>query len=317
MKKYQVVFFGTSEFAIPALDALSKSPELSVKAVVSQPDMPVGRHQKLEPTPVKLYAQTINLPVLQPEKIRKNEEFFKLLKELQPDLFVVISYGQILPKNILDLPKYGSINIHGSLLPKYRGASPIQHALLNGDNETGITFMKMNEKMDEGDMLVLKKYEIQEDDTFETLYKKLAVLGGAMAPLVINDYLEGTLTPIRQDSSKATTCGKIEKNDGCIKWNEQSAKEIRNKIRAYTPWPSCFTTWGGKRLKILSVNRGESNSTLKPGMMRVTGDELQIGTKQGAIIPLELQLEGKNACDIKTFLNGNWEKILAQPELGN
>ena len=317
MQKYQVVFFGTSEFAIPALDALSKSPEISVKAVVSQPDMPVGRHQKLEPTPVKLYAQTINLPVLQPEKIRKNEEFLKLLKELQPDLFVVISYGQILPKNILDLPKYGSINIHGSLLPKYRGASPIQHALLNGDNETGITFIKMNEKMDEGDMLVLKKYEIQEDDTFETLYKKLAVLGGAMAPLVINDYLEGTLTPIRQDSSKATTCGKIEKNDGRIEWGEQSAKEIRNKIRAYTPWPSCFTTWGGKRLKILSANLGESNSTLKPGVMRVTGDELQIGTKQGVIIPLELQLEGKNACDIKTFLNGNWEKILAQPELGN
>lgn len=317
MKKYQVVFFGTSEFAIPALDALSKSPEISVKAVVSQPDMPVGRHQKLEPTPVKLYAQNINLPVLQPEKIRKNEDFFKLLKELQPDLFVVISYGQILPKNILDLPRYGSINIHGSLLPKYRGASPIQHALLNGDDETGITFMKMNEKMDEGDMLVLKKYKIQDDDTFETLYKKLAVLGGAMTPLVINDYLEGALTPIRQDNSKATTCGKIEKNDGRIRWEEQNAKEIRNKIRAYTPWPSCFTTWGGKRLKILSAKIGEVSQSLKPGTMRVTGDELQIGTKEGVIIPLELQLEGKNACNIKTFLNGNWEKILAQPELGN
>ncbi|MCX6734033.1 MAG: methionyl-tRNA formyltransferase [Candidatus Peregrinibacteria bacterium] len=317
MKKYQVVFFGTSEFAIPALDALAKSPELSVKAVVSQPDMPVGRHQKLEPTPVKLYAQTINLPVLQPEKIRKNEDFYDLLKELEPDLFVVISYGQILPKKILDLPKYGCINIHGSLLPKYRGASPIQHALLNGDTTTGITFMKMNEKMDEGDMLVLKKYDILEDDTFETVYKKLAVLGGAMAPLVANDYLEGILTPIKQDSSKATTCGKIEKNDGYIHWNEQSAKEIQNRIRAYTPWPSCFTTWGGKRLKILSAKIGEAGTTLKPGTMRVIGDALQIGTKEGTILPLELQLEGKKSCDTKTFLNGNWEKILAQPELGS
>lgn len=317
MKKYQVVFFGTSEFAIPALDALVKSPDLSVKAVVSQPDMPVGRHQKLEPTPVKLYAQTINLPVLQPEKIRGNEVFFNLLKELDPDLFVVISYGQILPKKILNLPKHGCINIHGSLLPKYRGASPIQHALLNGDTTTGITFMKMNEKMDEGDMLVLKKYDILDNDTFETVYKKLAVLGGAMAPLVISDYLEGILTPIKQDNSKATTCGKIEKNDGYIHWDKQSAKEIQNRIRAYTPWPSCFTTWGGKRLKILSAKIGQVNATLKPGTMRVVGDTLQIGTKEGVILPLELQLEGKKASDTKTFLNGNWERILAQPELGS
>ncbi len=317
MKKYQVIFFGTSEFAIPALDALSKSAEISVKAVVSQPDMPVGRHQKLEPTPVKLHVQTINIPVLQPKKIRKNEDFYALLKELQPDLFVVISYGQIIPPNLLELPKYGAINIHGSLLPKYRGASPIQHALLNGDSTTGITFMKMNEKMDEGNILLLKKHEIQKDDTYTTLYKKLAVLGGAMAPLVISDYLEGALTAIPQDESKATTCGKIEKNDGLIDWKNNTAKEIHNKIRAYTPWPSCFTTWENKRLKILAASVDESTTSLNPGVMRITGDVLHIGTKQGAILPLELQMEGKKPCDIKTFLNGNWEKILASPELGS
>lgn len=316
MEKYQVIFFGTSEFAIPTLDALSKSSNISVKAVVSQPDMPVGRHQKVEPTPIKLYAQTINIPVLQPKKIRGNEDFCRLLEELEVDLFVVVSYGQIIPKGILEIPKHGAINIHGSLLPKYRGASPIQHALLNGDTVTGVTFMKMNEKMDEGDILLLKKYEIQEEDTFPVLYKKLAIMGATLAPVVVTDYLEGVLTPLAQDETKATKCGKIEKNDGNIDWKEWDALEISNRIRALTPWPGCFTSWNGKRLKILSAKVGAQSGRLDPATMRVTGDLLEIGTKQGVLIPTELQLEGKKPSDTKTFLNGNWEKILAQPVLG-
>lgn len=317
MEKYQVVFFGTSEFAIPTLDALAKSSNISVKAVVSQPDMPSGRHQKIEPTPVKLYAQTINIPVLQPKKIKRNEDFCRLLEELEADLFVVVSYGQIIPRNILEIPKHGAINIHGSLLPKYRGASPIQHALLNGDRITGVTFIKMNEKMDEGDILLLKKYEIQEQDTLPLLYKKLAILGAALAPVVITDYLEGTLTPLPQDETKATKCGKIEKNDGKIDWKKWSALEINNRIRAFTPWPGCFTSWNGKRLKILSAKTGTTSTSLNPGTMRVTGDILEIGTREGVLIPTELQLEGKKSCDTKTFLNGNWEKILAQPVIGS
>lgn len=315
MKKYQVVFFGTSEFAIPALDSLLKSHEIEVKAVVTQPDKPTGRHQELTPPPVKLFLEKggeSDIPVLQPETLRKNTNFRELIEDLEPDIFVVVSYGHIIPKSLLNVAKYGAVNIHGSLLPKYRGASPIQQALLQGDTTTGITIMKLSEKMDEGPVIFLKRMPIEENDTFETLYKKLAILGGEFIVPAMLDYIDETLQPIPQDHSRATYCEKIEKNDGLIDWENMTAQEIHNRVRAFTPWPGCFTYWQGKRLKLIEVET--RNGTQKPGTMKITAgtdgqQELHIGTKEGLIAPTKLQLEGKSVMDLKTFLNGYGAKI--------
>ena len=323
MRKYQVVFFGTSEFAVPALDSLLKSQEIEVKTVVTQPDKPTGRHQELTPPPVKLFlqkAERTDIPLLQPEALRKNSDFQKLIEELEPDIFVVVSYGHIIPKALLDIPKYGAVNIHGSLLPRYRGASPIQQALLQGDTTTGVTIMKLSEKMDEGPVIFLKRMPIEENDTFETLYKKLAVLGGEFIVPATLDYIDGTLQPIPQDHARATTCQKIEKNVGLIEWETMTATQIHNRIRAFTPWPGCFTYWQGKRLKLIEVETRDGTQT--PGTMKISTNtdgqpELHIGTKEGIIAPQKLQLEGKSVMDLKTFLNGYGAKIQAADTLSS
>ena len=315
MKKYQVVFFGTPEIALPSLHALVESQEIEVVAVVTQPDKPTGRHQDLTSSAVKIYATEQDIPVLQPETLKGNEEFEELLRELEPDIFVIISYGHIIPQKMLDIPKFGAVNIHVSLLPKYRGASPIQQALLNGDVGTGITMIKINEKMDAGDVLFTKKMPIEEVDTAETLSAKLGVLGGEFIEPIVLDFMEGHLKPIPQNHSQATFCSKIEKDDGKIDWGRHSAQEIFNQIRAFTPWPGSFTMWDSKRLKIIEAKPGDEK--IKPGLMKITaeGKSLIIGTKKGSIHPIKVQLEGKGIVDIKTFLNGNKEKIEKNPEL--
>lgn len=317
MRKYQVLFFGTPEIALPTLHSLAESEEIEVAAVVTQPDKPTGRHQEMTPPAVKVLAEKKGIPVLQPETLRGNSEFEELVRELEPDAYVIISYGQIIPKKILEIPKYGALNIHVSLLPKYRGASPIQQALLNGDSTTGITIIKINEKMDAGDIVFVKKLPISDEDNAETLSEKLAVMGGEFIAPVLLDYMEGNLKPIPQNHAQATFCSKIEKDDGRIKWEDQTAQEIFNRIRAFTPWPSCFTTWDGKRMKIIEARVG--GETIEPGMMKIlSGGEglpLAIGTKKGSIHPIKIQLEGKGIVDIKTFLNGNKEKMLTSPRL--
>lgn len=323
MRKYQVVFFGTSEFAVPALNALVKSPEVELKAVVTQPDKPTGRHQELTFSPVKTYSQNLDVPVLQPESLRKNDDFRELIENLEPDLLVVVSYGQIIPQPILSVAKYGAVNIHGSLLPRYRGASPIQQSLLQGDTVTGVTIMKLNAKMDEGPVLFVKKLPIEEADTFETLYKKLAVMGGEYIAPIALDYMDGSLGAIPQNHAQATYCQKIEKNDGLISWSEMTATEINNRLRAFTPWPGCFTYWEGKRLKILEaqISKSSGGVKIKPGTMSIAINEkgekeLRIGAKEGSLIPLKLQIEGKGVMDQKTFLNGYAGKIEAAAQLG-
>lgn len=321
MRKYQVVFFGTSEFAVPALNSLLESQEIEVNAIVSQPDKPTGRHQELTPTPIKAFVAKTGIPVLQPESLKKNSDFEELLRNLEPDLFVVVSYGQIIPKRLLEIPKFGALNVHGSLLPRYRGASPIQQSLLSGDTQTGITIIKINEKMDEGPILFIKRMPIEETDTFETLYAKLAALGGEFIAPVALDYIDETLGPIPQDHSRATYCEKIEKEDGRINWKVVTAEEIHNRIRAFTPWPGCFTIWNGKRLKILKT-KVQADAKEKAGVMKIhTGEsaekELWIGTKHGALIAEKLQIEGKGEMDAKTFINGYSSKIQEVPELSN
>jgi methionyl-tRNA formyltransferase len=312
MQKYQVIFFGTAALAIPALDALSKSAEISVKMVVTQPDKPVGRHQELIGNPVKQYARTMNLPILQAKKLRENRKLLEKIHEIKPDLFIVEAYGKILPRELLDIPKHGAINIHISLLPKYRGASPVQQALLNGDTETGITIIKMNEEMDSGDVIFTKSIAIGEDDNLESLTNKLALLGGAVIDEAAIDYMKGRLQGTPQDHSKATFCKKIAKEDGRIHWNLSTAEEIRNQIRALTPWPSCYTLWEGKRLKISEAETEEGS--LPPGTIVIKSGSLKIGTKKNLLVPKKVQLEGKKESDIKTFLNGNQKPIEEKPK---
>lgn len=320
MKKYQVVFFGTSEFAIPALNKLMESQEIEVKAIVTQPDKPTGRHQELMPCPIKKFAEKLEIPILQPESLRKNTEFQELIENLEPDIFLVVSYGHIIPKALLKIPKYGAINIHGSLLPRYRGASPIQEALLQGDTTTGITIMTINEKMDEGPVIFVKRLEIEKEDTFETVYKKLAIIGGEFVVPAMLDYMDGTLGPIPQDHSQATYCKKIEKNDGLIDWKKMTATAIHNRIRAFTPWPGCFTYWNGKRLKIIEAEVKEGKvaaGKMNIGMNDEGNEELQIGTKENIIILKKVQIEGKSVMDQKTFLNGYRGKIQTDPLLSS
>ncbi len=315
MKKYQVIFFGTPEIALPTLHSLAESEEIEVVAVVTQPDKPAGRHLEMTQSAVKVLAEKSGIPVLQPESLRDNEEFTDLIRELKPDAFVIISYGQIIPKKILNIPKHGALNIHVSLLPKYRGASPIQQALLNGESATGITIIKINEKMDAGDILFVKKLPISDEDTAESLGQKLGVMGGEFITPVLLDYIDGHLRPIPQNHAQATFCSKIEKDDGRIRWTEQTAQEIFNQIRAFTPWPSCFTSWDGKRLKIIEAKYRDEKIT--PGLMKISKEEksLAVGTKEGSIYPIKIQLEGKGIIDIQTFLNGNREKIEKNPQL--
>ena len=295
----KIVFFGTPEFAAETLESLVKTPDINILAVVSQPDKPVGRKKTLTAPPVKVTAEKFNLPVIQPQSKR---ELTEKLENLKADFFVVIAFGMILPPEVLKMPKFGAINVHASLLPKYRGASPIQESLLHGDKETGISIMKMDDQLDHGPVYLLKKMAIEETNNLETLTKKLSKLSADITPIALQDIKQGHLSaPIPQNHDRATFCKKIEKEDGIIDWN-RSAEEIKNLIRAYTPWPSAYTFINGKKLKILSA---ETDSIItKPEKYEIENGELKIGTGEGRLIPKRVQLEGKNETDIKSFLNG-------------
>lgn len=306
---YQVLFFGTSQVSIPTLEALTTSEEIELKAVITQPDKPVGRKQELTPPPVKIYAEKKEIPVLQPEKVRGNEEFLSFVQNAKPDFIVVISYGNILPQEILQTARYGAFNIHTSLLPKYRGASPIQQALKNGDETTGISIIKMNEKMDEGDIIMLKKVVIEPEDNYESLEKKLAITGAQLIVPVLQDFAEGALKPMKQDHAKATYCQKIQKEDGKINWSEETAEEISNKIRAFSLWPKTYTTWQGKKV-IIAKARHQEKSGEKPGTLTINEqNELEVACKSGALIPLTIQIEGKKEMPVAEFLKGYKKKI--------
>lgn len=296
----KIIFMGTPDFAVPSLKALIDS-EHEVIAVVAQPDKPKGRGRKLAPPPTKVLADQHNIPILQPEKVR-TEEFFSQLQGLSPDLICVTAYGKIIPKNILELPKHGCINVHASLLPKYRGAAPINWAIVRGEKQTGITTMLMDEGMDTGDMLLKKEIQIQDEDDAGSLSEKLSQLGGALLLETISDLEQGSLSPSKQDESQATYAPILKKSDGEIKW-EKPALELWNLIRGMNPWPGTFTKLENKSLKIykskLADGEGSSGEVLDsdPGTLRVS-------TGEGALEILELQLEGSKKMDTKSFLSG-------------
>ena len=296
---------GTPELAAVSLGALLREPAFQVVAVVTQPDRPKGRELKLTPSPVKELVSRSGLPVLQPLKAR-DETFIAELRSLQPDLIAVAAFGQILPKSILDLPPHGCLNVHTSLLPKYRGAAPIQWAIANGDAETGVTIMKMDVGMDTGDILTQRTTPIKGEDNSQTLHDRLAQIGAALLVETIRDYVAGKITPRPQDAALATHAAKIRKEDGRIDW-KLPAQVIWNRLRAFTPWPGAFTFLPAEPqpvlLKILTAEivsqRGE------PGEI-ITADkaEIVVGCGEEALRILTLQREGGKRLAAKEFLAG-------------
>lgn len=301
----KIYFFGTPAFAVPSLEMLAKSSGFKVQAVVTQPDK-LGNRNALTQPPIKIVAETLGLKVFQPEKIDK--DLIDQIKKDKPDAIVVVAYGALIPNELLNLTKYGCINVHPSLLPKYRGASPIQEALLNGDKETGISIMKIDEKLDHGPVYLIKRVSIEDSDNFETLSKNLAVISAVLLTMVLTDIENGTLSPIKQSESNITFCRKITKEDGEIDWN-MSAKQILNKIRALNPWPSTYTRIKGKTLKIFEakINKSSEDSIRKskPGDLEILDKEtFGFKAKDAIIAPTIVQLEGKPKTTAKEFLNG-------------
>lgn len=295
MNPISTLFFGTERFAATVLQGLITSGQFDIRLVITQPDRPVGRHQNVVAPPVKLVAEKHGIPFVQPATLKG----FSL--EEPVDVGIVAQYGLLIPESILSFPAHGLINTHTSLLPKYRGATPIQSALIHGETETGITIMKMDKGLDTGPILLQKKIVITENDTYETLDIKLTPLAVTGLEEAVPAYVAGTLLPQPQDNSKATLCREFTRDTGRIDW-QKPAKEIVNLYRGTTPWPGIWTTWEGKRLKLLSIT--STHDERAPGEVYATKDTLSIGAGQGSIQVHTLQLEGKKAMDTKTFLTG-------------
>lgn len=295
----KLIFMGTPDFAVPCLERLIEA-EHEIAAVFSQPDKPRGRKMILTPPEVKACALNHGLTVYQPKSLR-NDEAMELIKEIAPDCIVVAAYGKILPKAMLELPKYGCINVHGSLLPKYRGSAPIQWSVINGEKETGVTIMQMAEGVDTGDMLYQKAIPIGIDDTAESMFEKLSDLGGEMIVEALDLLEEGKLTPIKQDETLATHAPMLNKEIAVIDWNK-SALEVHNLVRGLYSWPIAQTTLHGKKLKIYRTAVGKGSG--EAGTV-ISTSPLTIACGEGAVVIEELQLEGKKRMDAKAFLIGH------------
>ncbi|QQG46398.1 MAG: methionyl-tRNA formyltransferase [Candidatus Niyogibacteria bacterium] len=300
------IFFGTSEFAIPILDALKNKGRLP-KLVVATPDRPAGRELKLKSSPVKMWAEKNGIPVIQPENL-KNPDTLQKLTDTKCRLVLVAAYGKIIPKEVLDLPEKGSLNVHPSLLPRYRGADPIRSAILAGDKKTGVTVMLMDEKMDHGPILTQKELEhLIFNAQYSILKSELAELGGKLLAETLPKWLAGEIKPKEQDHSKATYTKKITKEDGHINWSE-SAEIIERKIRALNPWPGTYSFWNDKRIKILEAETPKMSclgGSIKYGEVFKKDSGVAVTCKNGAILVKKLQLEGKKSQDAKNFLNGH------------
>ena len=298
----KILFMGTPDFASESLRALIKS-ENEIVGVVSQPDRPKGRGHKLVPTDVKVTAQEAGLTVYQPELL-KNEAFLPTLEELNPDIIVVAAYGRILPEYILNYPRYGCINVHASLLPKYRGAAPIQRAVLNGDDETGVCIMKMEKGLDTGDIISVKSTAIGEYETSGELFDRLAKIGGDLLVRTIKDIETGNAVYTKQDDEKSTYAEKITKETACIDW-EKSSTQISKQICAMNPFPGAYTTYMGDTLKIYEAEKTEGEG--KPG--QILGIEkkkgLKVACKNGAIFIKTVQFAGLKRMNIEDYARGH------------
>ena len=308
----KIIFMGTPDFAKESLEAVYNA-GYEILAVVTNPDRPQGRGMKLKPSPVKEFALEKGLNILQPEKVKKNEEFINEIKDLKPDVICVVAYGKILPKEILEIPKLGCINVHGSLLPKYRGAAPIQWTVINGDKETGITTMYMNEGMDTGDMILKEKVEIGEDETTGELWDRLSKVGGELLVKTLKEIENGTAPRIKQGED-FTIAPMLDKSMAKIDWEEKTAKEIKNLVRGLNPIMGAYAFLNGKKIKFWKVDVANSKEImfgneipLKNGTVLVSDpkDGLFIKTKEGILKVLEIQGENAKRMPIADFLRGN------------
>ncbi len=304
----RVIFMGTPDFAVPALKALIGSRH-EVVLVISQPDRSKGRSAKPVATPVKECALGAGIPVFQPEKVR-HPEALERIRDLEPDIIVVAAYGQILPQALLDIPRFGCVNIHGSLLPRYRGAAPIQWAVINGEKVSGITIMKMEAGLDTGDILVQREVPLDEKETAGTLFDKLSELGGEVLLDALEGIEKGEITPVKQDDALATWSPMLKREDGRIDWNED-ASAIECRIRGMDPWPSAYTFIEGKMLKIWSADvvcgsdGGEKGTGTVPGTVVSAGrDFFLVAAGKGTLAVREVQLEGKKRMSVQAFLLG-------------
>jgi methionyl-tRNA formyltransferase len=315
-----VIFCGTPQFAVPSLKALVDA-GFQVRLVVTQPDRPSGRGMTLAASPVKQRAIELGLPVTQPEKIKNNAAFRAQLEEIKPEAIVVVGYGRIIPQWMIDLAPLGNINLHASLLPKYRGAAPVQWAIAMGESVTGNTTMRIDAGLDTGDMLLQQQTPIAPEDTAETLGPRLAAMGAPLLVETLRGLESGTLKPQPQDNSRATLAPILKKEDGLIDFN-RTAAEINHRLRGFYPWPGAFTRFRGKQLnfwklepsainKLSAVshqpsgNESVMHESLAPGEISTTGDRLYVGCGQNTMLEvLELQPEGKRRMSARDFVNG-------------
>jgi len=291
-----IAFFGTHDFAVEILQGLIDNPNINIKVVITQADKPVGRKKNITPPPIKILAQKYNLKIEQPKSLK---DFILEIPNL--DLNIVCQYGKIIPPHILNYPKYETLNVHTSLLPKYRGASPIQSAILNSEDKTGITIMLMDNELDHGPILTQTEVKIDKDDNYSTLSIKMAKKGKILLLNTIPDWINGEIKPQTQIEDQKTLCSQITKEDGRINW-DNPAKQIYNQYQAYYVWPGVWSVWQNKRIKFLNIT--PSNIILPPGQIEAEDKKIFIGTKEQSIEVVKLQIEGKKPMSAPEFLNG-------------
>ena len=306
--KMKIVFMGTSDFAVPALNLLMKNHE-DVVGVITRPDRPKGRGRKVTAPPVKKFAQCMGLNIFQPENV-KDELFIAQLKALHPDVIVVAAFGQFLPNKILTIPPLGCVNIHPSLLPRYRGPAPINWVIINGEKKTGVTTMLLNDGMDSGDIFLQREVEIQEDDTAEILNDRLAKIGAKLLMETLCRLKKNSIAPIPQDHSKATVVPILKKDDGLIDWTKDSL-QISDLIRGLIPWPCAYTHLQGRTLKIFKAKALERNSTeITPGTVtEICKEGITVSTGKGFLLIKEIQLQDHKRMNAADFIRGCRGKI--------
>lgn len=298
----KLIFCGTPQFAVPSLEALTAA-GFDVRLVVTQPDRPRGRGMTVASPPVKLIAEKLNLPMIQPEKIKNNPDFRTKVESLSPDAIIVVGYGRLIPAWMLQLPPRGNINVHASLLPKYRGAAPIQWAIARGETVTGVTTMLLNEGLDTGDILLQSETEMRPEDTAVTVAPRLASMGADLLVRTLRGLEQGTVRPAPQDHSHATLAPILKKEDGLVAFT-RTATEIVNRLRGFQPWPGAYTRFRGKDLKIIAARPASASAALVPGELLVEDDRLLAGSSGDALELMQVQLEGKKAMTAQEFING-------------
>ncbi|MFW5937025.1 MAG: methionyl-tRNA formyltransferase [Desulfosalsimonas sp.] len=303
MTQFRVIFMGTPEFAVPALQALHESPH-SVDLVVTQPDRPKGRGRRLAEPPVKQAAAELGYPVIQPASV-KTEEFRNTIAGYRPDLFVVVAFGHILPKRLLEMPALGAINLHASLLPKYRGPAPIQWAIINGEAETGVTSMLMDAGLDTGEILAVRKTPIHADDTAGTLHDRLSRLSADVLHETLKGFSSGTIRPTPQNHAAASHAPLLKKSDGRLDWH-RPADYLERLIRGLSPWPGAYTYWGKKRLNIYRAEVRARTEVASPGtIIQGFENELRVAAGEDALSILEIQGASGRRMEISEFLKGS------------